>query len=228
MQSLPAHIGFIMAGNRRFAKSQGLPKLLGHQRGYAAMKNVVRWCRSRGVKVATFYAFSTENWNRSKVEVSYLMRLLKYALTKDLKEFQKQGARLKVIGNKQELAPALQRVITQAEEEIKGNKDILVQIAINYGGRQEMAQTVRRIVQQKIPLAEINPALIEQSLYTAGAPDPNLIIRTGGVQRLSGFLLWQSAYSELYFTPTLWPAFSEKDLDQAISWYANQKRNFGK
>lgn len=225
MQNIPAHIGFIMDGNRRWAAKHSMPKLMGHKKGYDAMKHVVRWCKARDIKVVTFFAFSTENWNRSKTEITYLMRLLKSAVSKDLAEFKKEGSCLKVIGNKAELSPSLQKAIAQAEEDTKNNKDIVVQIAINYGGRAEIVQAVQRIVATGTMVTE---KLIEQHLYTAGVPDPDLIIRTAGVQRLSGFLLWQCAYAELYFTPTFWPAFSEHDLDQAIAWYAAQKRNFGR
>lgn len=229
MNNLPQHIGIIMDGNRRWARSQGLPTLLGHKKGYEKMKDVIQWLIDRGVPILTVYAFSTENWNRSKEEVSYLMRLIKLALTKDLNELHTKGIRVRVIGKKEELAPVLQKAIATAEEKTKRNTKGTLNVAINYGGRLEIVEAVKAVIASQPKADEaISEELISQHLYTAGIPDPDLIIRTSGEQRLSNFLMWQSAYSELYFTPVYWPAFSEKDLDIALEWYNARKRNFGK
>ena len=239
MNNLHTHIGIIMDGNRRWAKAKGLPTLLGHKKGYEKMKQVMQWILDRGVPILTVYAFSTENWNRSKEEVAYLMRLIKLALTKDLNDLHAKGVRVRVIGKKDELAPALQKAIHAAEEKTKDNTKGTLNIAINYGGRQEIVEAVKQIIiflchPERVKRVEgsLQAALIEklisQHLYTAGIPDPDLIIRTSGEQRLSNFLMWQSVYSELYFTPTLWPAFTEQDLDVALAWYTARTRNFGK
>lgn len=222
------HIGVIGDGNRRWARERGLPTLEGHRRGFQRMKDIGRWCLKRGVKIFTFFAFSTENWNRSKKEVSYLMRLFKLAVTKDINELKREGIKLRIIGDVTELSKDLQVAIKRAEDLTKNNKKGIFNIAINYGGRPELVRAVRKIIDKKIPSKKINQKVIEENLYTAGLSDPDLIIRTSGEQRLSGFLLWQSAYSELYFTPKYWPDFTEKDLDEALSEYSRRERRFGK
>lgn len=222
------HLGIIMDGNRRWAKNRGLPSLEGHRRGYNKMKKATQWCIDRGIGALTVYAFSTENWDRSKKEVEYLMNLFRQALTKDIEEIDKQGARFKVIGQKERLALDIQKMIEQAEAKTKNNKKLLFQVAISYGGRPEIIQAIKRIVKQKIPAEKITENLLEKNFWTAGAPDPDLIIRTSGEHRLSNFLLWQSAYSELLFIKKHWPAFAEKDLDSAIEEFNRRQRRFGK
>jgi undecaprenyl diphosphate synthase len=222
------HIGIIGDGNRRWARERGLPTLEGHRQGFQKMKDIGRWCLKRGIKILTFFAFSTENWNRSKEEVGYLMWLLKMAMTKDIYELKKDGIKLKVIGNIDELSKDLQEAIKRAEEITKNNKKGILNIAINYGGRPEIVYAVKKIIEQKIPSKRITEKVVNNNLYTAGLPDPDLIIRTSGEQRLSGFLLWQSAYSELYFITKYWPDFEEKDLDEVIREYSRRERRFGK
>lgn len=221
------HLAIIMDGNRRWAKEKGLPPLEGHRRGYNKLKQVGEWCLARGIKFFTVYAFSTENWNRTKKEVNYLMRLLEIGLTKELSFFMERGIRIRVIGRRQELPERLQKAIIKAEEATENNNKGTLNLAINYGGRPEIVEAVKKIIKKKINPSKITDKLISENIWTAGQPDPDLIIRTSGEQRLSGFLTWQSVYSELYFVKCHWPAFSEKDLDKAIDDYNNRHRRFG-
>lgn len=221
------HIAIIMDGNRRWAKNRGLPTLEGHRRGYNKMKKVTEWCIKKGIKILTVYAFSTENWNRSQNEVNYLMDLFREALNRDITEMAKQGVQVKLIGQKERLAPDIQKMVKQAESKTKDNKKLLFQMAISYGGRPDIVQAVKKIANQKIPANKITEDLISKNLWTNGCPDPDLIIRTSGEYRLSNFLTWQSAYSELIFIKKHWPAFSEKDLELAIEEYNSRQRRFG-
>lgn len=228
MNNIPKHIGIIMDGNRRWARERGLPTFEGHRRGYEKVKEVGDWCLARGIKILTVFAFSTENWQRSKEEVEYLMSLLHFALTKELREFDKRGIKLKIIGKREGLPEKVARAVREAETHTAKNTTSLLQIAINYGGRLELVDAVKKIISQNVSAEKVDETVISQNLYTAGVPDPDLIIRTSGEQRMSGFLLWQSAYSELYFCQNYWPAFSEKDLDEALRWFAGRQRRFGK
>lgn len=221
------HLGIIMDGNRRWAKEHGLPSLEGHRRGYNKMKEVGDWCLARGIEILTVYAFSTENWNRSAEEVAYLMKLLKEALTKELPEFMAKGIKLKIIGSRERLSADLVEAIDQAEKQTRNNQRGILNIALNYGGHLEIVEAMRKIAAQGKTPEEITEELIAQNIYTAGQPDPDLIIRTSGEHRLSGFLTWQSVYSELYFVKTHWPAFSEQDLDQIIEDFNQRERRFG-
>ncbi len=221
------HLGVIMDGNRRWAKKRGLPAIEGHRRGYQKAKQVGDWCLERGIQILTVYAFSTENWKRSKVEVNFLMNILEEALTKDLAEFIDKGIRLRIIGDSLGLSQKLQQVIDIAQQKTKDNKKGDLNIAVNYGGRLEIVEAVKKITRKKISPVKINEQLIADNLWTAGQPDPDLIIRTSGEQRLSGFLTWQSVYSELYFTPKHWPDFIENDLDKAIDNFQKRDRRFG-
>ncbi len=223
-----SHIGIIMDGNRRWAKNKGLPTLEGHQKGYQKMKKVAKWCIDRGVKILTVYAFSTENWHRQKNEVNYLMNLLRDVFKKDFDELSKQGIKIKVIGQKERLASDIQQIVEEVELKTKNNKKLLFQIAISYGGRPDIVQSVKKIVSQNIPVERITEDLISKNLWTAGVYDPDLIVRTSGEHRLSNFLTWQSAYSELIFIKKHWPEFSEKDLDKIIAEYNKRSRRFGK
>ena len=227
---IPKHIGFIMDGNRRWAKARNLPTLQGHLAGYELVKKIGPWCRARGVKCVTLFAFSTENWKRTQNEVGYLMELLMTAVTRDLELFMKDDFRLKVIGRRADLSLQLQKAIAKAEEKTKNNSSGTMQLAISYGGRDEIVRACQAICHSRedgnpIRLTE---ELISQHLDSNGMPDPDLIIRTSGEQRLSGFLLWQSAYSELLFLKKHWPDFNESDLDAAIAWYSDRERRYGK
>lgn len=221
------HLAFIMDGNRRWARSRGLPTFEGHRRGYLRMKKVGDWCLERGIKIMTVYAFSTENWKRSKKEVNYLMKLLEDALSKELPEFMEKNIQLRIIGKKNDLPKGLQEAIKNAEKQTKNNTKGILNIAINYGGRQEIVEATKKIVKAKLPPSKINEKLFSEHVWTAGQPDPDLVIRTSGEQRISGFLAWQAVYSELYFCKKHWPAFSEKDLDEAINEFNRRNRRFG-
>lgn len=228
MKKAPYHLGIIIDGNRRWAQKRGLPSFEGHRRGLEKVKEIGKWCKKRGVKILTLFAFSTENWDRSKTEVNYLMKLLGQALAKkNIKEIDKEGIKIQVIGQRGKLPSQLQETIKKAEEITQNNKEGILNIALSYGGRAEIVEAVKKIV-KKNPLSEITEDLISRNLWTAGEPYPDLIIRTAGEQRLSNFLLWQAAYSELYFSEKYWPEFTEKDLDEALRNYAQRQRRFGK
>lgn len=192
------------------------------------MKEVVDWCLGRGIREMTMFAFSTENWNRSKEEVDYLMGLLHFALTKELDEFKRRGIRLKIIGRREGLPQNVASAIPEAEKATAENKNGTLYIAINYGGKAEIVDAVKKAIVNGAKPEDITEESFKKFLYAPEAPEPDLIIRTSGEQRTSGFLTYQGAYSELYFTPTHWPAFSEVDLDEALSWYQNRERRYGK
>lgn len=228
-KNIPYHIGIIVDGNRRWARAKGLPAFEGHRRGYEKLKEVGKWCKDKGVKILTVYAFSTENWARSKEEVNYLMKLLERSLSaKEIDKFHKEEIKLQVIGQKERLAKSLQEAIKKAEEKTKNNKGGIFILAISYGGYADITEAIRKIIKKKTPPEKITEELVNQNLWTAGLPYPDLIIRTSGEQRLSGFLTWQSAYSEFYFYKKHWPDFSEKDLDEALEDYSHRQRRFGK
>lgn len=221
------HLAIIMDGNRRWAKENGLPSFEGHRRGYDKMKEVGDWCLARGIKYFTVYAFSAENWKRAKEEVNFLMDLLYVGLTKEVPVFMEKGIRLKIIGMRDGLPEKLQKAIIEAEEATAQNTKSTLNIAINYGGRLEIVEAMKKIAAKNIAPEEITEDTISSQIWTAGEPDPDLIIRTSGEQRLSGFLTWQSVYSELYFCQNHWPAFTEKNLDEAIAEFDCRQRRFG-
>lgn len=221
------HLAIIMDGNRRWAKRRGLPTLAGHRRGYDVVMKMGDWCLDRGIEILTVYAFSTENWNRSKKEVGYLMKLLSMALSKEVGGLHRKNIRISVIGRIHELPKRLQLHIASAMELTKNNTRGTLQLAINYGGRAEIVDAVKKIYRTAKSSATITEKSVGEAMYTALQPDPDMIIRTSGEQRLSGFLAWQGVYSELYFTPKNWPEFSERDLDVALSEFKNRQRRFG-
>ena len=216
-----------MDGNRRWAKRHGLPALAGHRRGYLTFKQVGEWCLDRGIEILTVYAFSTENWNRSKKEVDYLMKLLSLALSTEIDDLHKKNIRISVIGRVKELPKHLQRHIATATALTKNNTRGTLQLAINYGGRQEIIDAVKNVMRTAKNASVINEKLLSEAMYTAHQPDPDLIIRTSGEQRLSGFLAWQGVYSELLFLTKNWPDFKERDLDDALAEYGRRQRRFG-
>lgn len=224
---VPRHIGIIMDGNRRWARSHGLPTLEGHRRGYEKIKKVGDWCLDRGVKVLSVFAFSTENWNRSKREVTYLMHLLRDALRRDTAEFHAKGVKMVFSGRLTELSRDIQNAIANAVQLTKNNTRGTLNICINYGGQPELIDVMKTLVRQKISPASINERLVNKLLYVPELPDPDVIIRTSGEHRLSGFLTWQSVYSELFFVKKHWPAFGESDLDQVIKEFNQRQRRFG-
>lgn len=225
--NLPQHIGFIMDGNRRWARKRGLPAIEGHRKGYETVENVANWCFDRGVKRITLYTFSTENWKRSKNEVKDLIEFIQWVLKMDLRKFNEKDIRLTVIGQLKAFSRMLQQRIRKAVELTKHNQRGTIAIALNYGGREEIVEAVKQIVRSKIDPKKITEKTVSAHLYTKGVDDPELVIRTAGEKRLSNFLPWQSTYSELYFCNSFWPDFSEKDLEDALKDYADRKRRFG-
>jgi len=221
------HLAIIMDGNRRWAKAKGLPTLEGHRRGYGKMKEVGDWCLARGIKILTIYGFSTENWSRAEGEVKYLMDLIYLALTKELPFYMKRGIRLRIIGSREKLSDKLISAIDEAEEKTKNNKNGVLNLAINYGGRLEIIEAVKKAIRGGISAENLAEETISQNAWMAGQAEPDLIIRTSGEQRLSGFLTWESVYSELLFIDKNWPEFSEADLDQAIEDFKSRQRRFG-
>jgi undecaprenyl diphosphate synthase len=224
---IPKHLGIILDGNRRWAKEHNLPSFEGHRRGFENIKTVASHAFDSGLKFMSVFAFSTENWKRSSEEVGYLMDLFKMVATKELKFLTEKNIKLKISGDMSAFDSELQASLNKALAETSKNTNGIFNICLNYGGREEIVQAVKTIVKQGIKAEEINQDLIQKYLYTADLPDPDLIIRTSGEQRLSGFLTWQSIYSELYFVNKHWPEFSKDDLDQALIAYAQRSRRFG-
>jgi len=228
-KKIPFHLGIIIDGNRRWAKKRGLPFFEGHRKGLDNVQKIGDFCAKKGIRILTLYTFSTENWKRSKKEVSYLMRLLKESLNKkNLQELHGKKIKLQIIGQKERLPQFLQKRIKEAEKLTRNNKERILNLAISYGGRPEIIQAVKNIIKKKIPANKITEDLINKNLWTAGLPYPDLIIRTGGAKRLSNFLTWQTAYSEFYFTKKSWPDFTEEDLDKALLDFSHRDRRFGK
>ncbi len=232
LDRLPKHVAVIMDGNGRWAKRQGLPRIMGHRRGVDTLKDLLRCCRDWGVKALTAYAFSTENWGRPLEEVDFLMTLFERVLRQELKEMKEENVRIIFAGNLDALPTSLQAEIERSMLETKDNQGICFTVATNYGGRQEIVKACRAIASQVeqglLKPDEIDESLVAKHLYTAGTCDPDLMIRTSGEMRLSNFLLWQSAYSELYVTDTLWPDFDRKEFHQALISYQKRDRRFGK
>ncbi|MGE3770470.1 MAG: isoprenyl transferase [Bdellovibrionales bacterium] len=222
--TVPAHIGIIMDGNGRWAEARGVPRLAGHKAGIDAVRRTLEAAKELGVRCMTLYAFSTENWQRPAEEVENLMGLLRFYMKSELAKLHEEGVCIRVLGNKKELDADIQDLIRQAEALTQNNNAFTLCLAINYGGRQEIITAVQQLQSSGQPITD---ALLAATLYTHGLPDPDLIIRTSGEQRLSNFLLWQSAYAELYFTPVLWPDFGREDLEKAIAEYSGRQRRFG-
>lgn len=227
----PLHVAIIMDGNGRWAQARGLPRTAGHRQGAEAVKRTVRGAGELGVKYLTLFGFSSENWKRPESEVSDLMGLMRHYLRTELKELDRNGARLKVIGERQGLAPDIVSLIDEAENRTAGNARIFVNIAINYGSRAEIARAARLLAQAanegNVDPASIDEAALGRAMMTADIPDPDLLIRTSGEQRLSNFMLWQSAYAELMFVDTLWPDFGKAQLEAAIADFARRERRYG-
>lgn len=227
----PTHVAIIMDGNGRWAKARGLPRVAGHRRGADAVRRVVRGAGELGIPVLTLFAFSTENWTRPADEVSDLMGLLRHYLRSELDELRKNGARLRVIGSREGLAADIVRDIADAEKLTATNARIDVNICINYGSRDEIIYAARNLARRvavgELTVDEIDHNSFERELLTAGVPDPDLLIRTSGEQRISNFLLWQCAYAELVFVDTLWPDFGKEHLEQAIAEFRRRERRYG-
>jgi len=227
--NIPHHIGFIVDGNRRWARKYNFPVNYGHKRGYDKVKKVIDWSFKKGIKVLSLYAFSTENWGRSKGEINHLMNLIKQLFDQDLKYFMKNEIKLLISGwmDDPRLSAEIKKIAKEGQRRTKNNKKGIVNLAFNYGGRLEIIQAVKRIVKEKIKVSAIKEDLINKYLWVPGLPDPDIIVRTSEM-RLSGFLLWQSAYSELCFIDKYWPSMTEKDVDGVLAEYSRRKRRFGR
>ena len=229
---LPSHVAVIMDGNGRWAKKRGLPRIEGHRRGANTLKEMLRYCKDLGIETLTAYAFSTENWGRPTVEVNFLMGLFERLLRRELPEMEKEKVCINFIGDLTPLPASLQQEMRRSMERTKNNKGVFFNVAINYGSRHEMVkacQTIAQKVQQgELAASEIDESTISQHLYTRASSDPDLLIRTSGEMRLSNFLLWQLAYTEIYVTDTLWPDFDRQQFDSAIESFQQRDRRFGK
>jgi len=229
---LPNHIAIIMDGNGRWAKQKNKPRVFGHKNGVTAVRKSIEACANIGVNYLTLYAFSTENWNRPKLEVRTLMSLLVSSLKKELKTLQKNNIKLNTIGNLEHLPEKAQIELADVIEKTKNNNRLTLTLALNYGSREEIVNVIKnlseKVVNKELSLEEINEKIINNHLYTFSLPDVDLMIRTSGEKRISNFLLWQIAYAELYFTDTLWPDFKEENLFNAIIDYQKRERRFGK
>lgn len=227
-KELPNHICFIIDGNRRWAKEKGLPTFRGHKKGMERVEEIVKYVQDLGIGIVTIYAFSTENWKRSKKEVGYLMKLFEYFAENKMDMANNRGMKVRILGNFQGLPSTLQKVLKKAIYLTENNNKIIVNVALNYGGRDEITRTFRKLIALKIKPIEVTEKLINENLDTVGLPDPDFVIRTSGEQRLSNFLPWQATYSELYFPKVYWPDFDKRQLDIAILEFQMRQRRLGK
>jgi len=227
LDRLPQHVAIIMDGNGRWAISRGLPRLAGHRAGTENLRRVIRSTVEFGIPYLTIYAFSIENWGRPPEEVQGLMRILEDVIDKELNELHKEGVQLRHIGRLERLAPALQEKVLDAIDLTRANTRLTLNIAFNYGGRDEIVQVIQRIIRDGIPAENVDVETVGKYLYTAGVPDPDLIIRTSGELRVSNFLIWQAAYSEWYVTPTCWPDFNTNEYRHALEVFAQRDRRYG-
>lgn len=223
----PRHIAIIMDGNGRWAQARGLPRMAGHRAGIENLREVLQAAADFGVEMVTLYALSTENWSRPRHEVAFLLRLLEYVVEHDVQTLNERGVRIHHIGRPDELTPRIRQKIKQAEAETAHNQRLVLNVAFNYGGRAEIVDAVRRIVAEGLAPEQIDEAAIAAHLYTAGLPDPDLVIRTAGEMRLSNFLVWQAAYAEFYSAPVFWPDFGREELLRALQAYAQRDRRYG-
>ena len=224
----PTHIAIIMDGNGRWALARGLPRMAGHRAGTDNLRRVVKACVEFKVKYLTIYAFSTENWGRPLEEVQGLMRILEDVIDRELKELHDQGVQIRHIGRLDEINPSLRKKVLYAVDFTKNNDTLILSVAFNYGGRDEIVCAIKKMMKDGVQPDDVNTELVSQHLFTAGLPDPDLIIRTSGELRGSNFLIWQGAYSEWYFTPTYWPDFDREELKRALEEYTHRQRRFGK
>lgn len=230
-KEIPSHIGIIMDGNGRYAKNRNHPRILGHKEGMENVKRITRYCSNKGIKYLTLYAFSTENWSRPEFEVNFLMRLPIDFLNKFLPELIEENVKVVTIGNNDKLPKKTLEAVNEAIDKTKNNTGLTLIFALNYGGRDELIQAIQSIskdvLEGNLDVRDITCETVDQRLMTEGIPDPDMIIRTSGEYRLSNFLLWQSSYSELFFTNTLWPEFLPEELDRMIDEYQTRDRRFG-
>jgi undecaprenyl diphosphate synthase len=230
--NLPRHVAVIMDGNGRWARARGVPRLLGHRAGRESVREAVRGCAALGIEVLTLYTFSTENWKRPAREVSALMRMLRDSLRVEREELKANNVRLQVIGRHDDLPAPVREAIHEAQEHLVGCTGMLLNLALSYSGRAELVDGVRRMLadrgERRLSPRDVDEELVSSYLYTAGLPDPDLLIRTSGEMRVSNFMLWQLAYTELWITDTLWPDFRRRHLFQAIAEYQRRERRFGR
>lgn len=229
---IPKHIAIIMDGNGRWARSKFLPRQLGHSEGVKTLRKIVTHSIHLGIEALTVYAFSTENWSRPEEEVKFLMGLMERTFNSEIDELDQQGVAVKMLGETSSISMQQRALWESAEARTKDNNKLHLNVAFNYGGRNEIVNATRSLAQQvldgTLAIEDLNEQQFSDALYTKGLPDPDLIIRTGGEYRMSNFLLWQAAYAEWYFTPTLWPDFSVQDFEQAVASFANRERRFGR
>ncbi len=224
---IPRHVGIIMDGNGRWARQRGLPRVAGHQAGTENLRRVLRACVDFGIPILTVYAFSTENWGRPAAEVNALLSILERSIANETAELHANGVSVRHIGDSAGLPPRLRKSIAEAVALTRDNQRLILNVAFNYGGRAEIVQAVRRLMADRLAPGEVDEATLGRYLYTAGQPDPDLIIRTGGEMRLSNFLIWQAAYAEYYSTPTYWPDFDREELRKALEAFTARDRRFG-
>lgn len=224
---IPQHVGIIMDGNGRWAQQRGLPRVAGHRAGTENLRRVLRACVEFGIPILTVYAFSTENWGRPAAEVNALLALLERSIATETAELNRNGVSVRHIGRTDNLPAALRQKIEQAVAQTSGNQRLILNVAFNYGGRAEIVEAVRRLMADGVTPDQVDEALFSRYLYTAGLPDPDLIIRTGGEMRLSNFLIWQAAYAEYYSTPVYWPDFDREELLKALIAFTKRDRRFG-
>jgi len=224
---VPVHIGIIMDGNGRWAQERGRPRTFGHRAGVENLRRILQSCVRFKIKILTIYAFSTENWNRPQSEVNVLLGLLAQALRREVPELHKNGVRLNHIGRLERIPESSRQGVLDAIDLTKDNDQLLLNVAFNYGGRAEVVDAAKRIIEAGIPAVDVTEELFEQYLYTAGQPDPDMIIRTAGELRVSNFLLWQGAYAEYYAAPVYWPDFNEEELYKALLIFSQRERRYG-
>jgi undecaprenyl diphosphate synthase len=223
----PRHVAIIMDGNGRWALSRGLPRIAGHKAGTENLRRIIRASVEFGIKYLTIYAFSTENWGRPPEEVQGLLQILEDVIDRELAELHKEGVQLRHIGRLERLAPALQQKVLHAIELTKNNDRLVLNVAFNYGGRDEIVQAIQHMMKDDVKPDQVTDELVSQYLYTAGVPDPDLVIRTSGELRVSNFLIWQAAYSELYSTPAYWPDFDKEEYRRALETFGQRDRRYG-
>ena len=228
LEKIPQHVAMIMDGNGRWAIQRGLPRLAGHKAGTENLRRVIRASVEFGVKYLTIYAFSTENWGRPPEEVKGLMYILEDVIDRELNELNKEGVQLRHIGRLERLAPSLQEKVLDAIEATKNNDRLVLNVAFNYGGRDEIVLAIQKMMKDGIAPEQVTDELVSQYLFTAGVPDPDLIIRTSGELRISNFMIWQAAYAEWYITPTFWPDFDREEYYRALEALAHRDRRYGK
>jgi len=227
-EKIPVHVAIIMDGNGRWARARGLPRLAGHRAGVDNLRRILEAAAEYGIQYLTIYAFSTENWERPQEEVRGLLNILEEVIDRELAELHKNGVQLRHIGRLERLSPKLQEKVRSAIELTKNNQRLILNVAWNYGGRDELVHAIRAMIREGLNPDQVTEKTIEEHLFTAGCPDPDLIIRTSGEMRVSNFLIWQGAYSEWYLTPTFWPDFGPEELLAALQDYASRERRYGR